>query len=113
MNRLIKIILVVFGTIGLITTGSLAGSLFTVLIQHYFERNKLKTERESLLAREIYFKLQDKAEKIRFGMHLLSLRMDKITLEIKLKVEILSVSEAGKTGKKIKAVPNKPGILIE
>lgn len=77
----------IFGTIGLIATGSFFGSLIVVFVQHYFEKNKLKTERESLLAREIYFRLQDKAEKIRFGMQLLSRRMDKITLEIKLKVE--------------------------
>lgn len=52
------------GQIGLITTGSIVGALITVFITHFFEKSKLKTERQSNLQREIYFKLQQQAEKI-------------------------------------------------
>ena len=45
---------------------------------------------------ELYSQAKEKLEKI-FGM----------------KVEVASISDAAKTGKKIKAVPGKPGILIE
>jgi len=52
------------GSIGLIGTGSLIGSLITVIVTHFFEKGKLKTERQSNLQREIYFKLQEQAGKI-------------------------------------------------
>jgi leucyl-tRNA synthetase len=39
--------------------------------------------------------------------------IDKINKRINMPVEVLSISEAKKTGKKIKAKPGKPGILIE
>ncbi|MCX6748595.1 MAG: leucine--tRNA ligase [Candidatus Pacearchaeota archaeon] len=45
---------------------------------------------------ELYNQAKEKLEKV-FGME----------------VSVLSIQEAGKTGKKIKAVPGKPGILIE
>ena len=51
------------GSIGLIGAGSLIGSLITVIVTHFLERGKLKTERQSNLQREIYFKLQERAEK--------------------------------------------------
>lgn len=52
------------GPIGLIGTGSLIGSLITVIVTHFLEKGKLKTERQSNLQREIYFKLQEQAGKV-------------------------------------------------
>src|SRR3989344_6110228 len=52
------------GSAGLIGAGSLVGSLITVVITHFFERGKLKTERQSNLQKEIYFKLQEQAAKL-------------------------------------------------
>ncbi|MEK7208078.1 MAG: hypothetical protein AAB699_00840 [Patescibacteria group bacterium] len=52
------------GSIGLIGAGSLLGSLITVVVTHFLEKGKLKTERQSNLQREIYFKLQEQAGKI-------------------------------------------------
>lgn len=77
----------IFGGLGLVTTGSIVGSLVTVIIQHFLQKNKLKTERENLLNREIYFKLQDKVEKIRFGMQVLTERMNFMNQAVKLKYE--------------------------
>lgn len=51
------------GSIGLIGTGSLIGSLITVIVTHFLEKGKLKTERQSNLQKEIYFKLQEQAGK--------------------------------------------------
>lgn len=50
------------GSIGLIGAGSLIGSLITVIVTHFLEKEKLKIERQSNLQREIYFKLQQQAE---------------------------------------------------
>lgn len=52
------------GSVGLIGAGSLIGSLITVIVTHFLEKGKLKTERQSNLQREIYFKLQEQAGKI-------------------------------------------------
>lgn len=52
------------GSVGLIGAGSLLGSLITVIVTHFLEKGKLKTERQSNLQREIYFKLQEQAGKI-------------------------------------------------
>lgn len=52
------------GSVGLIGAGSLVGSLITVVITHFLERGKLKTERQSNLQKEIYFKLQEQAAKL-------------------------------------------------
>lgn len=44
--------------------GVFLGSFLTTVIQHLFERQRLKSERMSDLNKEIYFKLQNQAEKI-------------------------------------------------
>lgn len=38
---------------------------------------------------------------------------DKIEKSVNLKIEVLNIKDASKTGKKIKAIPGKPGILVE
>jgi hypothetical protein len=45
-----------FGSLGLIASGSLLGSLITIIIKHFLDKSNLKTEREYLLQKEIYFK---------------------------------------------------------
>lgn len=52
------------GSVGLIGAGSLIGSLVTVIFKHFLEKGKLKTDRQSNLQREIYFKLQEQSGKI-------------------------------------------------
>ena len=57
------------------------------VVSKIFDLIQSGKERKHLLAREIYFRLQDKAEKIRFGMQILTRRMNMIGTEIKLKIE--------------------------
>ncbi|MBU0597146.1 hypothetical protein KJ641_01110 [Patescibacteria group bacterium] len=52
------------GSFGLIGAGSIVGSLVTIIVSHFLEKNKLKTERQSNLQKEIYFKLQEEAAKM-------------------------------------------------
>ncbi len=68
----------IFGTIGLITTGSLVGSLITILIQHFLDKGRLKTERQSNLQKEIYFNLQKQAEKFLFHANLINAQAEEI-----------------------------------
>ena len=60
------------GVIGLISTGSLVGSLITILIKHFLDKDKLKTEREFILGKEIYFNLQKATERFFKNINLLS-----------------------------------------
>ena len=40
-------------------------------------------------------------------------KKEKIEKKVGMKISVLSIKDAGKTGKIIKAKPGKPGILIE
>lgn len=66
------------GSLGLIGTGSLIGSLITIVVGHFLEKRKLKTERQSHLQREIYFKLQEQAEKIFEDINLIRRQIEEI-----------------------------------
>lgn len=51
-------------SLGLIATGSLLGSFITILVKHFLDKGRLKTERQSSLQKEIYFRLQGQAGKM-------------------------------------------------
>ena len=47
----------------------LGSGIMVAFLEHFFARRRSREERASLLARDIYFRLQEKAEKILFGIY--------------------------------------------
>ncbi len=105
-----QIILETFGIVGLIAFGSLSGSLITIIIKHFLDKNKLKTERQAQLQKEIYFKLQDKAEDVFEGLYILKRRADEMFITQKAfidkKIENLSKFEDDFKKERIKLASN-------
>jgi hypothetical protein len=66
------------GSVGLIGIGSVFGSLVTVIVTHFLEKGKLKTERESNLQREIYFKQQEQSGKLFEEINLMGRQVQEI-----------------------------------
>jgi hypothetical protein len=65
----------------------LGSSLIATLISKIFDLFQADKERKNILAREIYFHLQERAEKILFGMQVLMLRMNYMNAAVRLKFE--------------------------
>lgn len=66
------------GSVGLVGIGSVLGSLITVIVTHFLEKGKLKTERQSNLQREVYFKLQEQTEKLFEAINLMGRQIEEI-----------------------------------
>jgi hypothetical protein len=62
------------GSIGLVATGSILGSLVTILIKHFLDKGKMEDERRSNLEKEIYFNLQKAAESFYKNLNLLRIQ---------------------------------------
>jgi len=71
-------ILTAINSLGLIATGTLIGALVTVVVQHFLDKEKNKTDRQSALQKEIYFNLQKQTEKIFFELNLIRRQTDEI-----------------------------------
>ena len=80
------------GSLGLISAGSLLGSLITILIEYWLDRNKLKNERQSNLQREIYFKLQEQAGKIFEEINLMVQQVEEIKFWLQKKTFVLNIT---------------------
>jgi hypothetical protein len=70
-----------------VLTTIFGSGVIVALISHFFENRMSREERKNLLAKEIYFKLQEKTEEIRICLETLIRKMESMSKEIKLKLE--------------------------
>jgi hypothetical protein len=81
------------GSLGLVSAGSLFGSLITILIKYWLDKNKLSTERQGNLQKEIYFKLQEQAGKLFEDINLMNRQVEDMSYWLRKGVFDLDITK--------------------